>query len=474
MNATRLRLGAVVVLVGLLLAGAAVLIRNTYFAPKVITAYFTSATGIYPGDEVRISGVKVGTVAAIEPAGANAKMTLDVEHRISIPADAKAVIVAQSLISARYVQLAPVYAKTGALLADGSVIPVERTAVPVEWDEVKIQLTRLAADLGPQSGVSETSVSRFIDTAANAMDGNGAKLRQTLAELSGLGRILADGSGNIVDILKNLQTFVAALRDSNQQIVEFQGHFATLTSVVNDRTDLDSTLKDLNAAVGDVRRFVSGSRDQTAEQLQRLSNVTQTLVEHKVDIENILHVAPNAIANGYNIYDPDTHSNIGSFVLNNFSNPGAFLCQAIEAVADVTAGESAKLCSQYLGPALNTVGFNYLPFPFSSYLMKSPSPENLIYSEPRLAPGGTGPKPTAPEMPPAISAYTGLNGDQAPPPGYGAPPAVAPGPSAPDHLPANPSPALYPGAPIPQSRNLNDMLLPAEGAPAPTAEAPPS
>ena len=476
MNARRLRLTAVVVLVVLLLAGAAVLIRNFYFASKVITAYFTSATGIYPGDEVRISGVKVGTIAAIEPAGANAKMTLDIEHRISVPADAKAVIVAQSLISARYVQLAPAYAKSGPTMADGAVIPVERTAVPVEWDEVKTQLTRLATDLGPHSGVSETSVSRFIDTAANAMDGNGAKLRQTLAELSGLGRILADGSGNIVDILKNLQTFVTALRDSNQQIVEFQGHFATLTSVVNDRTDLDSTLKDLNAAVSDVQRFVKGSRDQTAEQLQRLTNVTQTLVDHKRDLENILHVTPNAIANGYNIYNPDTHSNIGSFVLNNFSNPGAFLCQAIEAVADVTAGETAKLCSQYLGPALNTVGFNYLPFPFSSYLMKSPSPENLIYSEPNLAPGGSGPKPAAPDVPPAISAYTGLNGDQAPPPGYGAPPAVAPGPSAPDHLPADPSPALYPGAPVPQSRSLNDMLLPAEAtpAPAPAAEVPPS
>ena len=47
-----------------------------------------------------------------------------------------------------------------------------------------------------------------------------------------MGRILADGSGNIVDVIKNLQTFVTALRDSNQQIVQFQDRFATLTSVV--------------------------------------------------------------------------------------------------------------------------------------------------------------------------------------------------------------------------------------------------
>ncbi len=60
--------------------------------------------------------------------------------------------------------------------------------MPVEWDEVKDQLMRLATDLGPTSEVSTTSVGRFIDSAANALDGNGDKLRQTLAQLSGVGR----------------------------------------------------------------------------------------------------------------------------------------------------------------------------------------------------------------------------------------------------------------------------------------------
>ena len=101
-------------------------------------------------------------------------------------------------------------------MRDGAVIPVERTAVPVEWDEVKTQLMRLATDLGPKSGV-DTSVGRFIDSAANALEGNGDKLRQTLSQLSGVGRILANGSGNIVDIIKNLQTFVTTLRDSKSR-----------------------------------------------------------------------------------------------------------------------------------------------------------------------------------------------------------------------------------------------------------------
>ena len=190
-----------------------------------------------------------------------------------VPADAKAVIVAQNLVAARYVQLTPAYRKGGGpTMRDGAVIPSDRTAVPVEWDEVKTQLMRLATELGPKTGVSGTSVSRFIDSAANALDGNGDKLRQTLAQLSGAARILAEGSGNIVDIIKNLQIFVTALRDSKEQIVMFQNRLASLTSVVNDnRSDLDAALSDLSVALGEMQRFVAGSRNQTSEQIRSLA-----------------------------------------------------------------------------------------------------------------------------------------------------------------------------------------------------------
>ena len=112
---------------------------------------------------------------------------------------------AANLISARYVELTPAYRRSanpsGPQLHDGAVIPIERTAVPVEWDQVKDQLMRLATDLGPNSKVSTPSIARFVDSAANALQGNGDKLRQTLAQLSGVGRILANGSGNIDSVV---------------------------------------------------------------------------------------------------------------------------------------------------------------------------------------------------------------------------------------------------------------------------------
>jgi phospholipid/cholesterol/gamma-HCH transport system substrate-binding protein len=451
MSANRLvKLVLAAVLAVSLIGGVAVVIQRTFFRPMAITAYFTTATAIYPGDDVRIAGVKVGTIESIRPVGTRATMTLHVDRGIRVPANAKAVIVAQNLVSARYVQLTPAY-ESGPELGDGAVIPVERTAVPVEWNEVKEQLMRLATELGPQGGVSTGSVGRFIDSAATALDGNGDKLRQTLAQLSGVGRILADGSGNIVDTITNLQTFVTALRDSNEQIVQFQNRFATLTSVVDDsRSDLDAALKNLSDVVGETTQFIQGTRDKTAEQIQRLANVTQNLSDHRLALENVLHIAPHSIANAVNMFDPRTGAASGVFVLNNMSNPVWFVCGMIGALENVTSPETGKLCAQYLGPGLRLANFNNLPFPVSLFLSSNPPPYMLRYSEPELMPGAAGPEPGPPETPPAVSAYTGM-GDVPPPPGYG------PLPGPPTGPPPGPAP---PGPPT-----LQDMLLPAEGRP---------
>ena len=462
-------------LVALLVASATFLAYRAAFVPTTITAYFSSATAIYPGDEVRVLGVKVGTIEAITPEGTEARMTLKVSRDVPIPFDAKAVIVSPNLISARYVQLTPAYRDDmGPTMRDGAVIPSSRTAVPVEWDEVKTQLMRLATDLGPKAKASGTSLSRLIDSAAGAMGGNGVKLRETLAQLSDAARIFAEGSGNVVDIIKYLQTFVTALRDSKEQIVLFENRFASVTTTLNDSSsDLDAALDNLSTVIIDVQRFIAGSRNQTAEQVRSLASVTQTLVDNHMALENVLHITPTAIANYHNIYYPNSGGVSGAFSLVNYSNPIWFVCGMIGAIKNTTAPETAKLCAQYLGPALRQLNFNNLPLPINAYLRPSVNPEKIIYADPKLAPGGEGPG-DPPEPPPTVSAYTGM-GDVPPPPGYQLPP-PQPGLYGNGEAAAIPSPALFPGAPIPgpptvlpgPPPTVEQMLMP----PTSTADAP--
>ncbi len=395
-----LKRAIIVLFVVQIVSASALLCVQSLTGPTTIVAQFVSAIGIYEGDEVRVAGVKVGNVVSIRPDGSHVEMRFTLKRDVPEPADARAVIVAQNLVSARYVQLTALSSSTAGVMSDGAVIPMERTAVPVEWDQVKEQLDRLATDLGPRAGQDSTSLARFIDSSAAALEGNGPQLRETMRQLASLARLLGSNSGNIVDSIKNLQAFVAMLRASGAQVVQFQDRLATLTNVLDSsRTNLDAALTNLADAVVTVQEFVAQTRDKASEQVQRLSAVTQTLVDRRMDLEQLLHVAPNAIANTYNMFDPQMGTPTGVFTLSNLANPVQFLCGAVGAVENVTAPEAAKLCAQYFGPALNSVSLNALPFPVNPFLAKNPGPEQLIYTDPSLMPGMAAPPPPSGGLP---------------------------------------------------------------------------
>ncbi|ACU40428.1 MlaD family protein [Actinosynnema mirum] len=74
-----------------------------------VSALFASAVGLYPGSDVRVLGVRVGTVVAVEPRGRVVRVAVELDRRVPVPADARAVVVAPSVVGDRYVQLAPAH-----------------------------------------------------------------------------------------------------------------------------------------------------------------------------------------------------------------------------------------------------------------------------------------------------------------------------------------------------------------------------
>ncbi len=111
-----LRIALAALLVATLLVGV-YLVWPSRAGHKVV-GYFTSAVGLYPGDDVRIVGVPVGKIDSIEPRATDVKVTMSVKDDVKVPADAKALIIAPNLVSARFVQLTPAYTG-GAVMADG-------------------------------------------------------------------------------------------------------------------------------------------------------------------------------------------------------------------------------------------------------------------------------------------------------------------------------------------------------------------
>ncbi|QIS08506.1 MCE family protein [Nocardia arthritidis] len=379
----------------------------TNIGKSKITAYFQSTTGLYPGDDVRVLGVKVGRIDSIEPGSDKVRVELTIDRGISLPADAKAVIIAPSLVSARFIQLAPAYTG-GPKLRDGGEIGIERTAVPVEWDDIKAELSKLATTLGPVGEDKEGSFGRFVNTAASNLDGNGDKFRQTLHELSATLNTLSDGRTDLFGTIRNLQKFVDVLSASNEQIVQFGGRLASVASVLNGvSTDLGAGLDNLDSAVADVKRFLDTSGPTLTDSVRKLADATQIIVDKRPELERVLHSGPTALVNFYQLYKPAQGTLTGAVALGNFANPVSFLCGSVEAIEANESDKSAQLCAQYLAPILNSVAVNYPPLLLNTASGVQAFPNQLVYSPPSLADRA---KPDPQPAPPPITVPDGLAG----------------------------------------------------------------
>ncbi len=156
-----------------LCAGLFVAVRMpAQVARTTVVAYFENSTGVFAGDHVLIRGVPVGTIEAIEPQPERAKITIWFDSKYKVPADAKAVILAPQLVTGRTIQLTPPYTG-GPTMADGAVIPDDRTAVPVEWDDLRDQLERLTDLLKPSKPGGVSTLGALINTSADNLRGQG-------------------------------------------------------------------------------------------------------------------------------------------------------------------------------------------------------------------------------------------------------------------------------------------------------------
>jgi len=318
-----------------------------------LVAYFPSTDGIYAGDEVRVLGVPVGKIDEITPEDGAVRVEFHVDGGVDIPADAKAVIVAPSLVSSRYIQLTPQYVG-GETLADGATIPEERTAVPVEWDEIKGQLNDLAVALGPNGANRDGALSEVVDAAAGALRGQGGTLNQTIADLAGAIEVLSSGGDDAFSVVRNLQVFVEALGQSDVQIGEFLDRLDAVSQVLADDKHLvRAALRDLAKAVGDVEDFVKANRGRLTEAMRGLTDVVGVVARQQGDLAQILHAAPNALENLTESYHQKQNAVGVDLHAANINSPGQLICGAMGGAAGTRAQGTQQLCDRLIGDLLD-------------------------------------------------------------------------------------------------------------------------
>ncbi|MEV7092514.1 MCE family protein [Amycolatopsis sp. NPDC051045] len=288
---------------------------------RTLIAYFTATVGIYPNSDVRVLGVAIGSVSAVEPNGTDVKVTMTLKPDVQLPADPGAVVITPSLVADRYVQLTPVY-HGGPQLADGASIPRERTATPVEVDDLLHSLNQLMAALGPQGANKDGAVSDVLTRSADYLNGTGQTIGQAIKNLGEFARTASDSKDDLFTSVDNISKFTAMLAANDGQVKQAISQIASLSEVLADQRDqFSGALTELTQALSVVQGFLKDNRGKVQSDVDKLADVTKVLVNQKNSLAEALDAAPNALTNLLQAYDQANGTIDGRGNLLEFAEP---------------------------------------------------------------------------------------------------------------------------------------------------------
>jgi phospholipid/cholesterol/gamma-HCH transport system substrate-binding protein len=265
-------------------------------------AAFRDASGLVAGNEVRIAGVKVGTVRAVGLDRDGSTPYVRVDFRVSdrdvtLGSDTRATIRIKTVLGQKYLSLEP--AGSGRLDA-GALIPLQRTASPFD---VLQAVQGLADTVGR---VDTAQLAQAFTVLSDTFADTPASVKAALSGLSRLSQTVASRDDALHDLLARAHTVtgVLAQRDADFRALVHDANL--LLAEVQRRRD---AIADLLAATDLLARQLSGlvadNRDQIGPALRQLRAVVATLQRNRTELENsIRSMAPfinqftNVVGNG--------------------------------------------------------------------------------------------------------------------------------------------------------------------------------
>jgi virulence factor Mce-like protein len=319
---------------------------------KTLTAHFPRTISIYEGSEVKVLGVAVGNVDKVTPSGTDVVVEMHYDSKLKLPADAKAVIVAPSIVGDRYVQLTPVY-EDGPTLKDGATLSVEDTSVPLELDQIYSSLDELNVALGPNGANKNGALTDLLETTAQNFGGEGAQFHQTIQDFSKLSQTLDDNKEALFGSARELEGFINTLATNDQTVRQFNQSLSDVSDLLSgEKEELAAALHNLSVGLGDVATFVKENRDILSKNITHINRVAKVLVKQRTALDETLRDAPVALNNLALTYNPqsgtlDTNANLGELVNQIGSDPTTLICGFLS-----QADKNGELCD-LAGSVLN-------------------------------------------------------------------------------------------------------------------------
>lgn len=179
---------------------------------ETYSATFTDVMGVRVGDDVRMAGVRVGRVDAIEfEPDYKARLVLRIEERQRLTDTTKALVRYQNLIGQRYIALLP-GEEQGVEVAPGSHIPVERT-------EPSFDVSALLSGFEPLFSVLQPDqINSLSDTLVQALQGDGVSLSALITQAAELATTFGERDEILGAVITNLSSVIAGLANRSQEL----------------------------------------------------------------------------------------------------------------------------------------------------------------------------------------------------------------------------------------------------------------
>jgi len=269
-------------------------------------AEFAEAGGLSTGNDVKVSGIKVGTITDVALGDRGAIVTLAVDSDVPLGDQTTAHIRTGSLLGARIVTLEPAGGKA---MRPGDVIPLSRTGSPYSLNEAVNDLTTNIA------ATDTTVLNQSLDTLAATLDQIAPQLGPTFDGLSRLSKSLNSRSDTLDELLKNAGTVTQVLSERSQQVNTLILNGNDLLAVLVERRDAISGLLANTAAVAkNISGLIKDNEAELAPTLDRLNSVTAMLEKNRDDLSKALpglkkfeFSGSEAVSNGayYSAYVPN-------------------------------------------------------------------------------------------------------------------------------------------------------------------------
>lgn len=254
------------------------------------SALFSDVTGLKAGDDVRISGVKVGQVESI---GLVDHGTAKVDFTVSeqrVPKSVHAAVKWRNLIGERYVSLRQGAGEVDEPLPAGGTIPLERTQPPLDLNALLGGFQPLFEALSPKQ------VNKLSYEIIQVLQGEAGTVDSLLSHTASLTKTIAAKDEVIGQVVNNLNEVLTTVNQRRDQLSGLVSQLQELVSgLAADRGSVGSAITAMDELTNTTAGLVEQARPPLQQDIAGLREVSANLNENKADVRSFLRNMPDKL-----------------------------------------------------------------------------------------------------------------------------------------------------------------------------------